>query len=196
MLPEEFTPGVTAFANGKLVAAGTLPDGYLAIAELLANGRLDRRFGDGGVELTPIRLLPWQILALPEGKLLILGPNRYPGPKNRVSRASPTGSSCGCCPTARPTRASVMVACWTSPAYPSATRAATTKSCPSWRPAATSSCRASSAPPFSPSTVSGLVRLNPDGSRDTSFGSDGVLTLAGGRSGLSRCVPTGRWCCR
>ncbi|MGO8906790.1 MAG: hypothetical protein ACLQMH_14395 [Solirubrobacteraceae bacterium] len=193
MLGQQDIPDTLPLPNGNTVVAGTVSaagkrgpaNRTLAIAELLANGRLDRRFGDGGVELTPIRLLPWQILALPEGKLLILGPNRYPGSEEPRITRFPDWELLRLLPNGTPDPGFGHGGLLDVSGVPVATEGGDHEVVPELAPGGDVVLPSIIGPPFSPSTVSGLVRLNPDGSRDTSFGSDGVLTLAGGLGAFS-----------
>ncbi len=86
MLPQGNFADAIALPDGDLVLAGTIGTATLAIAELRSDGRLDQSFGIGGVKLLASRLLPWQLLALPDGKLLIVGPNRPPANESGAVR--------------------------------------------------------------------------------------------------------------
>jgi uncharacterized delta-60 repeat protein len=157
----------------------------VAVAELLANGRLDPGFGDGGVELSGFKLLPWQVLALPDGKVLILGPNRYPGTQELVITRFPDWQILRLLPDGQPDPSFGHGGFLIVSGVPVASEGPTHRFAPQLAPNGDILLPTVSGRLFSPEMTSGLVRLNPDGSRDTSFGSAGVLQMPDGLSAFS-----------
>jgi len=172
-------------ANGDIVVAGMV--GFtgrisslrLALAELKADGRLDPSFGDGGVELTNVRLVPWQILALPDGKLLVLGPSRQPGLQEPRVTSFPDWELLRLLPDGQPDTSFGRDGLLRLTGLPVPGEGAIREAAPQLEPDGGVLLPTLIGPPFEPSTVDGLVRLNPDGSLDTSFAQGGTLALAG-----------------
>ena len=183
MSPQQDVPDMVALGNGDIVVAGTASStitvngGQLAVSELLPNGRLDPGFGDGGVELTGVKLQPWQLLAQPDGKILILGPSRAPGTQVPVVTRFPVWQLLRLLPDGTPDpsfgRGGLRIVSGVQ--VPSENSAQTLA--PGLEPDGDIILPTVIGRPFSPETTAGLVRLHPDGSRDTSFGNAGVLRL-------------------
>jgi uncharacterized delta-60 repeat protein len=183
MRPEQNIPEMLALANGDVVVAGTydsdgnLNEGHLAVAELLPDGRFDPSFADQGVELTGFKLQPWQILTQPDGKILVFGPSRAPGtgqpritrfPNWQVLRLLPDGQ-----PDPGFGRGGLMVVS----GVPVPTESSAHAVAPELAPNGDMLLPTVLGTLFTPTMTSGLARLNPDGSRDTSFGTNGVVQL-------------------
>ena len=183
MLGPQTAAEVRPLANGNIVVAGTVTKGVevndqrLAVAELLPDGRLDRSFGRGGVELTGIKLLPWQILALPDGSLLVLGPNRPPGAQEPVITNFPDWQVLRLLADGRPDASFGHGGLLNVAGVPVATESASAELAPGLTSNGDIVLPTIIGRLFSGSMTSGLVRLHPDGSRDLSFGSGGLVTL-------------------
>ena len=189
MGPQEFAPDMLALANGNLVVAGVVSNERVAIAELLPDGRLDPGFGEHGVEITAIKLLPWQILALPDGELLVLGPNRSPSEQEPVITSYPDWQMLRLRSDGTPDATfGTKAACWMSPAHRCRARRAARAGAPAgaeWRHRPAHVHR----PVFSQARTTFLVRLA-DGTRDASFG--GLVSFSSAATlAASRCVPMG-----
>ncbi|HYB22611.1 MAG TPA: hypothetical protein VED41_02360 [Solirubrobacteraceae bacterium] len=191
MLALETIPEVHPLANGDILATGTVnvtntPTGErLAVAELRADGRLDPSFGEGGVELTQVKLIPWQTLVLADGKLLILGPSRLPGSEEPRITRFPDWELLRLLPDGQPDPSFGHDGLLDLTGVPVAGEGASSESAPQLEPDGGVLLPTVIGPLFSPSTVIGLMRLNPDGSRDTSFADNGLLTLTGGLAALA-----------
>jgi uncharacterized delta-60 repeat protein len=175
MLAEQAAANMLELPNGNIVVAGTLDRGAAAIAELLPDGRLDPGFGDGGVEHPNVALRPWQVLALPGGKLLILGPPQTPGTGERIVTSYPAWRLLRLLPDGRPDpsfgRDGVVDVAGTQVVGTPALAKGGDILLPTL------------ARPLSLSTgiiSGGLVALKPNGSRDASFGSGGLVEAPGG----------------
>lgn len=183
MLGQQTVAEVRPLANGNIVVAGTVTKGVevndetLAVAELLPDGRLDRSFGQGGVEITRIKLLPWQILALGDGRLLILGPNRPPGAQEPVITSFPDWQVLRLLKDGRPDPSFGRGGLLNVAGVPVATEGASAEIAPGLTSGGDIVLPTIIGRLFSPSMTSGLVRLNPDGLRDSGFGSDGLVKL-------------------
>ena len=183
MRPQQNIPGMAALANGKIVVSGTagaerkVNGGHLAVAELLPSGRLDPGFGVGGVELTGVRLQPWQTLALPDGKVLILGPNRAPGSQQPRVTQFPNWEVLRLLPDGKPDPSFGHGGFLEVPGVPVPSEGSGHAIAPELAPTGAILLPTIIGPLFTPTTTSGLVRLNPDGSRDTSFGTAGLVQL-------------------
>jgi uncharacterized delta-60 repeat protein len=183
MRPQGNIPDMAALANGNIVVSGTagaehkVNGGHLAVAELLPNGRLDPGFGNGGVELTGVRLQPWQTIAMPDGRVLILGPNRAPGSQQpRVTRF-PDWEVLRLLPDGRPDPSFGHAGFLEVSGVPVPSEGPGHSIAPELAPNGAILLPTVIGPLFTPTMTSGLVRLNPDGSRDASFGSAGVAQL-------------------
>ena len=178
MTPQQDVSGTLALANGNTVVAGTV-NGRLLVAELLPNGRPDPAFGQGGVVTTSIKLLPWQLLSMPGGEIMVLGPSRMPGSQEPVITNFPDWQLLRLRADGTPDssfgRAGLLTA--------SGVRVASLGPGSGLEPEATSGggvmLPTIIGPVLSPAAVSALVRLNPDGSRDTSFAAAGTFQLPG-----------------
>lgn len=185
MVPQEFTPGTLTLADGSTVAAGMVNTTRnergmrLALARLLPSGRLDRSFGTDGVELTNIKLLPWRILGLGDGELLVLGPNRLPGAQEPRITSFPDWEMLRLLPDGAPDERfgehglldlGVRVASETAPGE---------GGLPALEPDGDVVLPTYLGQLFSSSEVPALVRVTPQGQRDTTFGAGGTVTLPG-----------------
>lgn|GEM_PF-2411921 len=177
MTPQEFAPDMLALANGNLVVAGVVNDGRSAIAELLPDGRLDPSFGDGGVEITSIKLLPWQILALPDGELLVLGPSRSPGEEEPVITHYPDWQMLRLQSDGAPDPTFGKGGLLDVAGAPVPSGGASQQLAPQLAPNGAVVLPTFTGPLFSQARTSLLVRLNADGTRDASFGSAGLVQL-------------------
>lgn len=183
MRPQQSVTGMVALGNGNVVVAGTVGSegkvngGHVAVAELLGNGRLDPGFGDRGVALSGIKLQPWQILAQPDGKVLILGPSRAPGTETPVVKQFPDWQVLRLLPDGSPDPSFGRKGFMVVSGVPVASEGPASTIAPELAANGDIILPTVIGRLFSPSMTSGLVRLNPDGSRDTSFGIAGVVQL-------------------
>ncbi len=191
MRPQQTIPDMVGLGNGNVVVAGTagakgtVNGGHLAVAELLPDGRLDPGFGDGGVELSTVRLQPWQLLALPDGKLLILGPNRSPGSQEPVVTRFPDWQLLRLLPDGRPDPSFGHNGLLDVSGVPVASEGPAHTIAPELAPNGDIVLPTVLGRLFSPTMSAGLVRLNPDGARDMSFGSAGLVQLPASLGALS-----------
>ncbi len=193
MVGQEFVPDTLALANGNIVVAGDVeeasrtrtPRWTLAVAELEPDGRLDPSFGDRGVALTRIKLEPWQMLALPDGRLLILGPSHSPGEQEPRITSFPDWQLLQLLPSGTPDPDFGHAGLLDVSGVPVGGEGADHEVAPKLAPNGDIVLPTVIGPLFSPTMVSGLVRVNPNGSRDTSFGSDGLVELPGGVAAFS-----------
>ncbi len=168
-------------ASGNVVVAGVLrsgkfESGKLESAELLPDGRLNPAYGEGGVSLTPITLQPWCVLALPGGGLLVIGPNHSPLATPSLSdwqlvRLLPNGNldrSFG--------HGGLVDVSGTQALLPSPAGELAPELAPNGDIVLPTLIGGTL-----PQSLPGLVRLNPDGSPDSTFGTHGVLQLPGGK---------------
>jgi uncharacterized delta-60 repeat protein len=177
MGPQEFAPDMLALANGNVVVAGAVADGHVAIAELLPDGRLDPAFGEHGVEITAIKLLPWQILALPDGALLVLGPSRSPGEEEPVITHYPDWQMLRLRSDGTPDPTFGREGLLDVAGAPVPSSAASQQLAPQLAPNGAVVLPTFTGALFSSARTSLLVRLNADGTRDASFGSAGLVQL-------------------
>jgi len=191
MRPQQDIPGMVALANGNIVVSGTagaereVNGGHLAVAELLPSGRLDPGFGSGGVELSGVRLQPWQTLALPDGEVLVLGPNRFPGSQQPRVTQFPNWEVLRLLPDGKPDPGFGHGGFLEVAGVPVPSEGPAHAIAPELAPNGAILLPTVIGPLFTPTTTSGLVRLNADGSRDTSFGSAGVVKLPASLEALS-----------
>ncbi len=177
MGPQEFAPDMLALANGNLVVAGVVSNERVAIAELLPDGRLDPGFGEHGVEITAIKLLPWQILALPDGELLVLGPNRSPGEQEPVITSYPDWQMLRLRSDGTPDATFGKGGLLDVAGAPVPSPAGSPGLAPQLAPNGDIVLPTFTGPVFSPARTTFLVRLSADGTRDASFGGAGLVQL-------------------
>jgi len=179
VLPQQLVANAWTLPDGDVAVAGTLSTGDVAIAVLRPDGRLDGGFGVGGVELTSVKLQPWQILGLPDGKLLVLGPSRSPGSESPVVRRFPDWQVLRLQSNGAPDRSFGHGGLLDVAGVPVPGEGPSEASLPELSPTGDVILPTLLGPIFSTAASGALVRLRPDGSRDTSFGSGGTLTLSG-----------------
>jgi len=172
---------VLPLAGGNIVVAGVSSSGSpqsgkLESAELLPDGRLDPTYGEGGVSLTPIALQPWSIFALPDGRLLVAGPNH--NPLQAASAKLPDWQLVRLLPNGKPDPGfghdGLVDVGRTQALLPSPAG----ELAPELAPNGDIVLPTLIGGPL-PQALPGLVRLNPDGSPDSTFGTNGVLQLPG-----------------
>jgi uncharacterized delta-60 repeat protein len=191
MRPQQDIPEMAALANGNIVVAGTYESeakvngGHLAVAELLPNGRLDPSFGDGGVVLSAIKLQPWQILAQPDGKILILGPNRSPGSQEPRITRFPNWQIVRLLPDGTPDPSFGHDGFMVVSGVPVPSEGPAHTIAPELAPNGDIYLATILGTLFTPTMTGGLVRLHPNGSRDTSFGVNGVVAISLGLEAFS-----------
>jgi uncharacterized delta-60 repeat protein len=169
-------------ADGKLVAAGTTGDGStdsFGLARYNANGTLDTSFGSGGIVTTRFGSSQQRATALvlqPDGKLVAAGGVNFGGGNFdfALARYNPDGSL----DATFGGTGKVMVDFGNSGDDGAQALALQ----PDGKILAAGTVNWTSAP----SAQFGLIRLNPDGSLDGTFGSGGkVLTGVGGAAGFN-----------
>ncbi len=178
MMPQQDVPATLALSNGNTVVAGTV-NGRLIVAELLPNGRPDPAFGQGGVAITSIRLLPWQLLSLPGGGIMVLGPSRSPGEQEPVITNFPDWQLLRLRSDGSPDPAFGHAGLLAASGIRVPGEGPASNLRPELTPSGGVLLPTIIGPVFSTTTVSALVRLNADGSRDPSFASGGTFQLPG-----------------
>ena len=184
MSPQQDVSDTLALANGEVVVAGTV-NGRLVVSELLPDGRPNPAFGQDGVLVTSIKLLPWQLLSLPGGEIMVLGPSRIPGAQEPIVTEFPDWQLLRLRSDGTPDPSFGRAGLLTAAGVRVASEGPSSGLQPQTAPGGAIVLPTIIGPVLSPSTVSALVRLNPDGSRDSSFATGGTLQLPGGLAEFS-----------
>ncbi len=184
MTPQQDVSATLALANGNTVVTGTV-NGRLIVAELLPNGRPDPAFGQGGVRITSVKLLPWQLLSLPGGEIMVLGPSRSPGEQEPVVTNFPDWQLLRLRSDGTVDSSFGHAGLLTAGGIRVASEGPNSEVQPEVTPTGGVMLPTIIGPVFSISTVSALVRLNADGSRDSSFASGGTFQLPGNLAAFS-----------
>lgn len=184
--PQEFVPDTLSLPDGSTIVAGTLDTERgiggqrLMVARLLPTGRPDPSFGEHGVEVTHVQLLPWQVLSAPDGDILILGPGRSPGAeKPRITRF-PDWLVLRLLPDGAPDKSFGHGGLLDVSGVPVSGERPSLASSPQMQPDGDILLPTVIGRVLTPSAAAGIVRLTPQGTRDPSFGNDGTVTLAAG----------------
>ncbi|MGO9761277.1 MAG: hypothetical protein ACLP1Q_08465 [Solirubrobacteraceae bacterium] len=186
MQPQQTVPDALGLPDGSTIVAGTvntkrnIEGARLVVARLLPNGRPDPAFGELGVELTQVKLLPWQILPAPDGDLLILGPGRSPGAEEPRITRFPDWLVLRLLADGRPDPSFGHDGLLDVSGVPVSGEGADSAVSPQMQPNGDILLPTVIGQVLTPAAVAGIVRLAPDGARDASFGSDGTVTLASG----------------
>ena len=184
MTPQQDVSDTLALADGNTVVAGTV-NGRLIVAELLPNGRPDPAFGNGGVVVTSVRLLPWQLLSLPGGEIMVLGPSRSPGAQEPVITDFPDWQLLRLRSDGSADPGFGHAGLLTASGIRVPSEGPSSEMRPELTPGGGIMLPTIIGPVLTPAAVSALVRLNADGSRDSSFAAAGTFQLPGSLSAFT-----------